>query len=134
MMKQKLLAIASVMALTVLPVAPKAIAQSTPTPGPVKEILSDLNLTPDQQVQVDSIQSLAAAQIKTILTPEQLQRLNELSAAGQADDESLKSLKLTPEQTTKMNEVQFLVAQRLFAVLDAEQQKKLIDALASRQK
>jgi Spy/CpxP family protein refolding chaperone len=153
MIRQKLMAAASVVALTVTILGHHAVAQSTNTPGaestntpgaestntpgaesaytpgPVTEVLKELNLTPQQQPEVDKIQNLAAARIKGVLTPEQLDQLKVLADAGKADSEAFASLNLSGEQKDKLNEIQLDVGQQLFAVLTDEQRQKLIDAM-----
>jgi Spy/CpxP family protein refolding chaperone len=133
MIKQKLLALfASVLTLTTLPMAVPAIAQSTPTPTPtgVTEILKQLNLTPEQQKRVDEIQALAAVQIKSVLTPEQLAQLKVLAEAGKGDAESFNALNLTDAQKAKLNEVKVDIALQLMPVLSSEQLKKLSESVA----
>jgi Spy/CpxP family protein refolding chaperone len=134
MIRQKLLTVASVVALTVLPMGYPVIAQPTYTPGPVTDVLKELNLTPEQQPEVDKIQALAAARIKGVLTPEQLQQLKILADAGRADSEAFQSLSLSNEQKNKLNEIQLDVGQQLFAVLTPDQQQKLMEAMMARTK
>jgi Spy/CpxP family protein refolding chaperone len=111
-----------------------ATAKPGSTPGPVLEVLKELNLTPEQKPQVDKIQEIATAQIKSVLSPDQLKQLKVLSDKGTADSEAFKSLNLTPEQKTKLNEVQMDVAAQLFAVLTPAQRDKLIESMMARTK
>ncbi|NJM75026.1 MAG: hypothetical protein HC852_03635 [Acaryochloridaceae cyanobacterium RU_4_10] len=111
-----------------------AAAKPGSTPGPVLEVLKELNLTPEQKPQVDKIQEIATAQIKSVLSPDQLKQLKVLSDKGTADSEAFKSLNLTPEQKTKLNEVQMDVAAQLFAVLTPAQRDKLIESMMARTK
>jgi Spy/CpxP family protein refolding chaperone len=132
MIRQKLLALfASVLTLTTLPMAVPAIAQSsTPTPTGVTEILKQLNLTPEQQKRVDEIQALAAVQIKSVLTREQLAQLKVLAEAGKGDAESFNALNLTDAQKAKLNEVKVDIALQLMPVLSSEQLKKLSESVS----
>lgn len=114
--------------------APAAEVKPEATPGAVSEILKSLNLTPEQKPQVDKIQAIAAAQIKGVLSPDQLKQLKVLSEKGTADSEAFKSLNLTPEQKTKLNEVQMDVAAQLFAVLTPAQRDKLLESMMARTK
>ncbi len=135
MIKQKLLVlIASVIALTAVPVVYPAIAQSVPAPAGVTEILKQLDLSPDQQKRVDEIQALAAVQIKSVLTPDQLAQLKVLADAGKGDAESFSALNLSDAQKTKLNEVKMDVGMQLLPVLNSDQQKKLFEAVTSRSK
>jgi Spy/CpxP family protein refolding chaperone len=161
MIKQTLLVIASALMLSPLAIADRSMAETNATPSPapastmgtpatnsapatttkpsktpsaVSEILNGLNLTPEQKPKVDNIQALADAQIKAILTPEQLKQLKVLADAGKADSEAFKSLNLSPEQKTKLNEVQLDVAQQLFTVLTEEQRNKLMESMMARTK
>jgi Spy/CpxP family protein refolding chaperone len=125
---------------TTTPTAPATDAKPTtdakpePTPAAVSDILKSLDLTPEQKPQVDKIQAIAAAQIKGVLSPEQLKQLKVLSEKGTADSEAFKSLNLTPEQKTKLNDVQMDVAAQLFAVLTPAQRDKLIESMMARTK
>jgi Spy/CpxP family protein refolding chaperone len=125
---------------TATPISPATDAKPTtdakpePTPAPVSDILKSLDLTPEQKPQVDKIQAIAAAQIKGVLSPEQLKQLKVLSEKGTADSEAFKSLNLTPEQKTKLNDVQMDVAAQLFAVLTPAQRDKLIESMTARTK
>jgi periplasmic protein CpxP/Spy len=135
MIKQKLLVlIASVIALTAVPVMYPAIAQSAPAPTGVTEILKQLDLSPDQQKRVDEIQALAAVQIKSVLTPDQLAQLRVLADAGKGDAESFSALNLSDAQKTKLNEVKMDVGMQLLPVLNSDQQKKLFEAVTARSK
>jgi Spy/CpxP family protein refolding chaperone len=113
---------------------PTTDAKPEPTPAAVSDILKSLDLTPEQKPQVDKIQEIAAAQIKGVLSPEQLKQLKVLSEKGTADSEAFKSLNLTPEQKTKLNDVQMDVAAQLFAVLTPAQRDKLIESMMARTK
>jgi periplasmic protein CpxP/Spy len=124
---------------TTTPTAPATDAKPTgakpePTPAAVSDILKSLDLTPEQKPQVDKIQEIAAAQIKGVLSPEQLKQLKVLSEKGTADSEAFKSLNLTPEQKTKLNDVQMDVAAQLFAVLTPAQRDKLMESMMARTK
>jgi Spy/CpxP family protein refolding chaperone len=119
---------------TTTPTAPATDAKPEPTPAAVSDILKSLDLTPEQKPQVDKIQEIAAAQIKGVLSPEQLKQLKVLSEKGTADSEAFKSLNLTPEQKTKLNDVQMDVAAQLFAVLTPVQRDKLIESMMARTK
>jgi Spy/CpxP family protein refolding chaperone len=132
MIRQKLTVAAGILALTILPMARPSIAQATPTPGAVSEILNSLELTPEQKPKVDKIQDDAAVKIKAVLDAEQLKQLSVISSAGKADSEAFKTLNLSEDQKTKLNEVQMGVAQELFSVLTPDQQQKLIDQMMSR--
>jgi periplasmic protein CpxP/Spy len=129
MIRQKLLIVAGILALTVLPITRPSVAQSAPTPGNTSEILKNLALTPEQKPKVDKIQDEAAAKIKAVLNPAQLKQLSVISQAGKADSKAFKTLNLSQDQKTKLNEVQKGVAQQLFSILTPDQQQKLIDQM-----
>lgn len=132
MIRQRLMVAAGILTLTILPMARPSIAQATPTPGAVSDILNSLELTPEQKPKVDKIQDDAAVKIKAVLDAEQLKQLSVISSAGKADSEAFKTLNLSEDQKTKLNEVQMGVAQELFSVLTPDQQQKLIDQMMSR--
>jgi periplasmic protein CpxP/Spy len=132
MIRQKLMVAAGILALTISPMARPSLAQATPTPGAVSDILNSLELTPEQKPKVDKIQDDAAVKIKAVLDADQLKQLSVISSAGKADSEAFKTLNLSEDQKTKLNEVQMGVAQELFSVLTPDQQQKLIDQMMSR--
>jgi Spy/CpxP family protein refolding chaperone len=129
MIRQKLLIVAGILALTALPIARPSVAQSAPTPGNVGEILKNLALTPAQKPKIDRIQNEAAVKIKAVLNPAQLKQLSVISQAGKADSKAFEMLNLSQAQKTKLNEVQKGVAQQLFSILTPDQQQKLIDQM-----
>lgn len=135
MIKKTLLVCASVFALSAVPAIHSAMAQTAAsTPTGVTEILSQLNLTPDQQKRVDEIQADAAVKIKAVLNPDQLRQLKALAEAGKGDAESFSNLNLTPEQKTKLNDIKLSLGLQLFPILSSEQQQKLMDAVMPKSK
>ncbi|NJK41812.1 MAG: hypothetical protein HC934_11620 [Acaryochloridaceae cyanobacterium SU_2_1] len=100
---------------------PPSVVNPPSAPDP----FADLNLTASQQIQVDSIQSLLAGQLKTILTPQQWETLADLRAQGVTQDSALRQLALSAQQTQQLKEAESLAEQRLLLLLTPEQQEIL---------
>ena len=96
--------------------------QQTQTLPPA--ILSQLNLTTDQASQIQAIKTLAQAQMRGILTPEQWNQL-QASSAATAPGSTLPALNLSLTQQSELAAVTRLVNQRLQSILTPAQQQKL---------
>lgn len=108
------------------PAAPPTTPPSQPQSS-TPSALASLNLTTDQQAQVQQVQTLATAQIQSILTPEQWQQLQTLQSANLSQAAALQQINLTGDQKSKLQEVEVLAQQRILSILTAEQKKKLLN-------
>lgn len=88
--------------------------------------LAALNLSADQQAQVQKIQALAQAQIQSILTPAQWKQLQSLQSAGTSQAAALEQLRLSGQQKSQLQEVEALAQQRMLSILTDEQKKTLL--------
>lgn len=102
------------------PSTPPAQASSPPS------ALAALNLTTEQQAQVQQVQALAQAQIQSILSPDQQKQLQTLQSANLSQAAALQQLNLTGTQKSQLQEVESLAQQRILSILTAEQKKKLL--------
>ncbi len=111
----------------VAPAAPTNPAPATPTAESpaLPPALAALNLTTDQQAQVQQVQALAQAQVQTILDPQQWQQLQSLQSSGADKKAALGQLNLSGKQKSQLQEVEILVQQRVLSILTDEQKKTL---------
>lgn len=96
------------------------------TPSAQASSLAALNLTTEQQAQVQQVQALAQAQIQNILSPDQQKQLQTLQSAKLSQAAALQQLKLTGTQKSQLQGVESLAQQRILSILTAEQKKKLL--------
>ncbi|NJM64591.1 MAG: hypothetical protein HC851_02435 [Acaryochloris sp. RU_4_1] len=103
----------------------KSQLSPTPVPTPISPALAALNLTADQKVQVQQIDTLVQAQVQSILKPDQWKRLQALQSAGNTTAEALTQLNLSDQQKSQLQEVEALAQQRLLSILTDAQKKTL---------
>lgn len=109
---------------------PVPLDQEQPQSGldPQQEaLLSGLDLNDQQRQQFQAIQSLLQAQTKGILTPVQMQQVEQMKATGQKPE--LSQLNLSSKQMSQLQEAQNLASYRFAMLLTPEQQKKLVKLL-----
>uniref|UniRef100_B8HNU5 Uncharacterized protein n=1 Tax=Cyanothece sp. (strain PCC 7425 / ATCC 29141) TaxID=395961 RepID=B8HNU5_CYAP4 len=121
---KRLFLVAGILVATIVPSLPVR-AQTTPPPNPQVDPISALKLTPQQQSQIAQVMQMAQAQIKEILTPDQLTKLQTMSKEGRDPRQIFAALQLSPEQQTKWQGVDRIAQQQLMAILTPEQIKIL---------
>ena len=92
-----------------------------------------LNLTDAQKAQMQQIKESARAQMEEILTPEQLQKLQEAKASGQKKREVFRSLNLTDAQKAEMKKIKESKKAQFEAILTDEQKAQLEEMKQNRQ-
>lgn len=107
------------------PAAPVPSTPPAPSSSP-PSALAALNLTTEQQAQVQQVQALAQAQIQNILSPDQQKQLQTLQSAKLSQAAALQQLNLTGNQKSQLQEVESLAQQRILSILTDEQKKKLL--------
>ncbi|HEY9736589.1 MAG TPA: Spy/CpxP family protein refolding chaperone [Trichocoleus sp.] len=111
---------------------PAVLAQASPNGGPGGPgggpggcMQSRLNLTDEQQTQIDSIRQSEREQMDAILTADQRARL-ETARANQEDRRQVfESLNLTDEQRTQMRTIHEAAREQIEAILTPEQLQQL---------
>jgi Spy/CpxP family protein refolding chaperone len=93
------------------------IAENPPAQKPAENTPNELNITPAQKEKIEKIVSSSVNQIKGVLTPAQVQRLN--------GGERLSNVKLTTSQQAKIKAIQQSNDQQVLAVLTPEQKAKV---------
>ncbi|MBD0268824.1 MAG: Spy/CpxP family protein refolding chaperone [Cyanobacteria bacterium Co-bin8] len=106
--------------------APAGLAQS----GPLQECgdrqgQNRLNLTTEQQAQMDSIRQAERQQVDAILTAEQRERLETARTNRENPRQVLESLGLTETQKTQMQAVRESAREQMNAILTQEQLQQL---------
>lgn len=126
-----LLASAVTLSLSVATISP-AFAQSTTPDQPIerdrmhgRNKLNKLNLTPEQQEQMQRIKQSQREQINNILTPEQKARLEAARENRENRRQVFESLNLTEEQQAQIQEVRRASKQQMESILTPEQVQQL---------
>jgi Spy/CpxP family protein refolding chaperone len=126
-MKLKLLPTLSALAiLAVTAVSYQSLAQPAGGLGFMPPpMFSELNLTAEQQAQLEQIRVNTIEQIKPLLTTEQQQQLPALEAQMEAVRQSIAQLNLTAEQRQQIHEIMRSTRPEVEAVLTSEQRQQL---------
>lgn len=106
-------------------IIPAVFAQSNRTPAPTESRQNWLNLTPQQEQQMQQIREAERQQMDSILTAEQRARLETARANRQNPRQVFESLNLTDEQKAKIDEVRRASKEQMDAILTAEQRQQL---------
>lgn len=113
-------------AVSPTPATTNSDTTTPPTESPaLPPALAALNLSTDQQAQVQQVQALAQAQVQTILNPQQWQQLQSLQSSGANKQAALAQLNLSGKQKSQLQEVEGLVQQRILSILTDQQKKAL---------
>jgi Spy/CpxP family protein refolding chaperone len=88
-------------------------------------IKQQLNLTPQQQQQLQVIDDNQSKQIEAVLTPEQQAKFDQAETTGQPMKQVLPSLELSPEQLAQIQKIQRDSKKQSVNVLTPEQKAQL---------
>lgn len=114
-------------------IVPAAFAQpNTPTAPQERHQRNWLNLTPEQQAQMQQIKQSMRAQMDNILTAEQKARLEAARGNRENRRQVWESLNLTEEQQAQMREVRRASKEQMDAILSPEQRQQLQQRRQSR--
>lgn len=135
--KLSFLAGAVALTLTAIPFAAQAeITSSSPivvAQGKKQGRWKRLNLTEEQKTQMQQIKESARAEMEQILTPEQLQKLQEAKASGQKKRGVFRSLNLTDAQKAELKKVRESKKAQFEAILTEEQKAQIQEMRQMRQ-
>ena len=131
--KLSFLAGAVALTLTAIPFAAEANRANINSSSPVivarggkgMRMLKRLNLTDQQKTQLQEIKKSARDEMKEILTPEQLQKLQEAKANGQKKREVWGNLGLTDDQKAEIKEIRESKKSQIEAILTDDQKQQL---------
>jgi periplasmic protein CpxP/Spy len=114
-------------ALTLFPVVAHAdqsrqtVAQLPPT------VVDRLNLTADQQQQIEQIRQDTRTRVMALFNPEQLQQIETLMQGGQSFREAIVALNLPATQQSQLQDLLQSARQDSFGVLTPAQQQQVIE-------
>lgn len=125
--KGKLLAVlAGLLSLAISAVAiPTALAQAGAAGPGRRPDLSELNLTEEQQAQIDSIRATERQQMDAILTADQKARLETARTNQENPRQVFETLNLTDDQRAQMRTIHASAREQMDATLTAEQRQQL---------
>lgn len=93
---------------------------------------SELNLTPQQQAEIEQIQENAKSQMQNLLTPEQRQQFETLRQQGRQKGKGLRQMNLSAEQREQMRSLRQSSREQIRNVLTPEQQDQLRQKMEAR--
>jgi Spy/CpxP family protein refolding chaperone len=99
----------------------QTVAQMPPNPADLPE----LNLTADQQQQIQQIHTATRARMSEILNPEQMNQFQAGIAEGQKPPQLLSELNLSRDQKTQLREVMMDQKQKMSEILTPEQEEQV---------
>ncbi|MEQ8973188.1 MAG: hypothetical protein RIE73_22635 [Coleofasciculus sp. C1-SOL-03] len=85
----------------------------------------ELNLTAEQQAQLEQIRDNKHSQIEQILTPEQQEQFQQLREQRQRHRQGMRALNLTETQRNQMREIHQSAREQMRDVLTEEQQEQI---------
>ncbi|HBB31878.1 MAG TPA: hypothetical protein DDZ80_26365 [Cyanobacteria bacterium UBA8803] len=127
-----LLAGIAAMALTAIPMIVKAQPANLPVLPGLQEVISNLNLTEEQQAQFAQIRSETQAKLENVLTAQQKNTLQAAIAQGKPLRQAMASLNLTPEQKTEIRSILQSARQQGRDIVTEEQRQQLRQEMQSR--
>jgi Spy/CpxP family protein refolding chaperone len=110
---------------------PSVVAQFPPSSGSGSD-LAKLNLSRDQQEQIQQIQAETHNYMSEILTPEQMNQFQAGIAEGKRPPQLLFGLNLSRDQMTRIKEVMQDQQQQMSEILTPEQQEQFKQTQQSR--
>jgi Spy/CpxP family protein refolding chaperone len=93
------------------------VAENLLAQKPAENSRSEIKITPAQKAKMDQILLSSITQIKSVLTPEQVQKVN--------GGETLATIKLTASQQAKIRAIQQSNDRQMFSILTPEQKAKI---------
>ena len=101
--------------------APVRLAQTQPT----KPAQGGIQLTAQQQTQIEQIRGDVRKRIEGVLTKEQRTQIKTAMAAGKPPREAFAALTFTPKQQTELQKIMVSSQQQMEAVLTSDQKAEL---------
>jgi periplasmic protein CpxP/Spy len=103
--------------------APVRLAQTQPT-KPAQQS-GGIQLTPEQQTQIEQIRGNVRKQIEQVLTKDQRTQIQTATQSGKSGREAFQALTFTPKQQTQLRQIMLTSQQQMEAVLTSEQKTEL---------
>ncbi|MBW4569003.1 MAG: hypothetical protein KME31_13560 [Tolypothrix carrinoi HA7290-LM1] len=101
--------------------APVRLAQTQPT----KPAQGGIQLTPQQQTQIEQIRGNVRKQIEQVLTKDQRTQIQTAMQSGKSGREAFQGLTFTPKQQTQLQQIMVSSQQQMEAVLTSDQKAEL---------
>ena len=103
--------------------APVRLAQTQPTKPPQQS--GGIQLTPQQQTQIEQIRGNVRKQIEQVLTKDQRTQIQTAMQSGKSGREAFQGLTFTPKQKTQLQQIMVSSQQQMEAVLTSDQRAEL---------
>lgn len=101
--------------------APLQLAQRQPT----KPNQGGIELTPQQQTQIEQIRGNVRKEIEQVLTKEQRTQIQTAMQSGKSGREAFAGLTFTPKQQSQLQQIMISSQQKMEAVLTSDQKAEL---------
>lgn len=96
-----------------------------------QQLLKALNLTPNQQQQLQAIRKTTRAEMDTVLSPTQKNQLRQGLQSGQNLPDVLRSLNLSEDQRTSLRRIMTNTRQQVSATLTPDQRQQVQQKMES---
>ncbi len=126
-----ILSIATITVLTA-PIAANAQSNRQQFRQRYQDALSNLNLTSEQQAQLQQIGRETRSQMQTILTPAQRETFQSAIASGKSVQQAVRSIDFSPSQRSKVRSIMQSHRQKVQNILTEEQRQQLRQQMRSR--
>jgi len=127
-----LIAGAFALTLTAVPFSVKAettsnapVRQAQTQPTKPAQPSGGIQLTPEQQTQIEQIRGNVRKQIEQVLTKEQRTQIQTATQSGKSGREAFQGLTFTPKQQNQLRQIMLSSQQQQEAVLTADQKAEL---------
>ncbi|MEM8642198.1 MAG: Spy/CpxP family protein refolding chaperone [Cyanobacteria bacterium P01_G01_bin.54] len=130
MMKRTFLTLLATASLMTLAAIPQFTAQAQGSRG--NRLAAELNLTSDQQAEMQALREATQAQIQDLLTPAQQQAMAAAIANGENPRRAMRNLDLSADQQAQMREIKDAKQDQMAEILTPEQQAQLEEMQESR--
>ena len=91
----------------------------------------NLNLTPEQKIQLEEVRVETKAEVKNILTAQQQEQFQTLTSQGQPKLEAIQQLNLSEDQKIQMRKIMQSLRQRMANILTREQKEQFLQIIAA---
>jgi hypothetical protein len=118
-------------ATTTIVMTPVAAKAQTASFTDVFPILSGVELTTQQKIQLIELASNVQSQIGQIVTPEQQNRFRTALGQGQGFAEAIAAMNITPDQQTRLQGVLTTVRPQIVSTFTQTQRQKILENVRS---
>ncbi|MGB0560801.1 MAG: Spy/CpxP family protein refolding chaperone [Spirulinaceae cyanobacterium] len=122
-MKRTFLTLLAAASLVTLAAIPQFTAQAQGGRG--DRLAAELNLTPDQQAEMQALREATQTQMQGVLTPTQQQAVEAAIANGENPRQVLRTLDLSDAQRTQLRDIKASQREEMAEILTPEQQAQL---------